>query len=125
VVALLLLQLVLAGCVASTPAPRPADFPFHTAAPPVDIYWRLSQDPNRVRAEGLIERRQHHVGRAWLQLVGLDGAGRVVSFTASIWVGWRSESDLESFRITLRPRGTEQRFEVWLHDFEYPEEMGP
>ncbi len=80
-------------------------------------------DPSVARADGLVERRQHHIRSAWLQLVGLDATGRIVSFTTPTWVLWRSESDLESFTIKLRPRGGEERFEVRLYSFEYPEEM--
>jgi hypothetical protein len=123
VVALLIPGLLLAGCAVSAPVPRPADFPFHVVGPPVDIHWRLSLDPSVARADGLIKRRQHHIGSAWLQLIGLDDTGRIVSFTTPARVRWTSESDSESFTITLRPRGREQRFEVRLYSFEYPEEM--
>ena len=123
VAAPLIADVLLAGCLAAPPAPRPTDFPFHAAEPPFNIHWRLSPDPDVARADGLIERRQHHIGSAWLQLVGLDATGRIVSFTTPAWVFWRSESDSESFTITLRPRGREQRFEVRLYSFEYQEGM--
>ena len=125
VVVLLILALLLAGCSALAPVPKPADFPFHEAAAPFDIYWRLSPDPSVARADGLIERRQHHIGSAWVQLIGLDASGSIVSFTAPGRVRWRSDSDSEFFTITLRPRGGEQRFEVRLYSFEYQEEMSP
>jgi hypothetical protein len=116
--------MLVAGCTMSAPMPRPADFPFHVAAPPVDIHWRLSLQGDVVRADGLIERRQPHVGSAWLQLLGLDASGRIVSFTSPTrvrWSGW----DSEPFTIWLRSRGREQRFEVRLHSFDYVEEMSP
>jgi hypothetical protein len=121
VVALLIPGLLL-GRAVSAPVPRAADFPFHVAVPPFDIYWRLSLEPGGARADGLIERRQHHIRSAWLQLLGLDATGRIVSFTTPVWVLWRSESDSESFTIKLRPRGGEERFEVGLYSFEYREE---
>jgi hypothetical protein len=121
--ALPILGLFLAGCLTSVPTPRPVDFPFHVAASPIDIHWRLDIYPDAAQAEGLVQRRQHDIGSASLQLVGLDPTGQVVSFTAPLQVHWRSESDLEPFAITLRPRGKEQRFEVRLHSFEYHEEM--
>jgi YD repeat-containing protein len=117
--------MLLAGCAMSASMPRPADFPFHVAAPPVDIHWRLSLQGDVARAEGLIVRRQPYVASAWLQLLGLDASGRIVSFTPPTWVRWRSSWDSESFTITLRSRGTEERFEVRLHSFEYVEEISP
>ena len=71
------------------------------------------------------ERRHHHIGSAWIQLVGLDATDSIVSFTAPGRVRWRSDSDSEFFTLALRPRGTEQRFEVRLYSFEYQEEMSP
>ena len=123
--ALLATTALLAGCAASVAAARPADFPLHSEAPPVDFYWRLSVTPTAVQADGLVERRNHLIAGAWLQLLGLDATGRIVSFTTPTRVRWRSESDVESFTIPLRPRGGEQRFEVRLYSFEYPEENTP
>jgi hypothetical protein len=123
--ALLVTTALLAGCVASVAAARPVDFPLHSKAPPVDFYWRLSVTPDAVQADGLVERRNHLIAGAWLQLLGLDATGRIVSFTPPTRVRWNSESDVESFTIPLRPRGGEQRFEVRLYSFEYPEENTP
>jgi hypothetical protein len=125
VVALLTLALLLASCSASAPLPKPVDFPFHETAAPFEIHWRLSPGPSVARADGLIERHHHHIGSAWIQLVGLDATDSIVSFTAPSRVRWRSDSDSEFFTIALRPRGTEQRFEVRLYSFEYQEEMSP
>jgi hypothetical protein len=116
--------MLLTGCALLTPRPRPADFPFHVAAPPIDIHWRLSLQGDVAWADGLIERREPYVGSAWLQLLGVDGSGGVVSFTSPIWVRWRGW-DLEPFTIRLRTRGREQRFEVRLYAFEYVEEIHP
>ena len=85
----------------------------------------MTEDPTAVRADGLVERRNHLIAVAWLQLLGLDAAGRVVSFTTPTRVRWTSEADLESFTIPLRPRWGEQRFEIRLYSFEYPEENTP
>jgi hypothetical protein len=123
--ALVIPGLLLASCAAPGPAPTPADFPRHNAAPPVEIHWRLDGEPGRVRADGLVERRNHLIGSAWLQVVGLDSAGAIVSFTTPTRIHWRSESDLESFAIPIRPRGGEARYEVRLYSFEYPEENTP
>jgi hypothetical protein len=57
--------------------------------------------------------------------VGLDAAGAIVSFTTPMRVRWRSLWDFEPFVIRLRPRGGEERYEVRLYSFEYPEENTP
>src|SRR5262245_44873280 len=100
--------LLLASCTASGPAPTPADFPVHNPAPPVEIHYRLTTGPDAVRADGLVEQKNHLIGTAWLQLVGLDQAGTIVSFTTPTRIHWRSPSDLESFAIRLWPRGQEE-----------------
>jgi hypothetical protein len=123
--ALLVATVLVAGCATSGDARRPADFPLHSEALPVVFHWRLTEDPTAVRADGLVERRNYLIAGAWLQLLGLDAAGRVVSFTTPTRVRWTSEADLESFTIPLRPRGGEQRFEIRLYSFEYPEENTP
>jgi hypothetical protein len=123
--ALLVHGLLLASCAASGPTPAPADFPLHNPTPPVEIHYRLTTGPDAVRAEGLVERKNHLVGSAWLQVVGRDAAGTIVSFTTPTRVHWRSASDLESFAIRLRPRGPAERYEVRLYSFEYPEENTP
>jgi hypothetical protein len=123
--ALVILGFLLASCAASGPAPTPADFPIHNSAPPVEIHYRLTTGPDAVRADGLVERKNDLIGSAWLQLVGLDAAGTIVSFTTPIRVHWRSPWDLESFAIRLHPRGQEERYEVRLYSFEYPEESTP
>ena len=119
------LGLLLASCAAKGPGPMPADFPSHTSASPVEIHYRLTTGSDAVRADGLVERRNDLIGSAWLQLVGLDAAGAITSFSTPIRVRWRSASDLESFAIQLRPRGREERYEVRLYSFEYPEENRP
>ena len=120
-----LMSVLLAGC-ATAPFPKPADFSFHTPAPPLDIHWKLSVDPSIVQADGLIERHRPEIGSARIQLLGLDAAGRIVSFTTPILIFWRSTWDLEPFTIRLRPRGQEQRYEVRVFSFGYQEEpLGP
>jgi hypothetical protein len=115
---------LLTGCALSAPMPRSADFPFHEAAPPIDIHWRLSRQGDFVRAQGLAERRQPYVASAWLQLLELDASGRIVSFTAPTWVRWLGR-DREPFAIRLQPRGGGERFQVRLYSFEYMEEVSP
>ena len=44
--AALLVAVLLAGCAVG-PIPKPADFPIHTAAPPLDIHWKLNVDRGR------------------------------------------------------------------------------
>jgi hypothetical protein len=117
---------LLASCARiNTPAPAPADFPIHRSAPPVELHYRLATGPDGVQAAGLAERRNPLIGSAWLQLVGVDAAGAIVSFTTPMRVRWRSLWDFEPFVIRLRPRGGEERYEVRLYSFEYPEENTP
>jgi hypothetical protein len=104
--------------------PRPVDFPFHEAAPPVDIHWRLRRQDDFVWAEGLVERRQPYVATASLQLVELADSGRIVSFTTPTLVRWLGR-DWEPFAIRLQPRGGGERFQVRLYSFEYIEEVSP
>jgi hypothetical protein len=109
--------------------PSPMDYPFHSVEPPITIHWelkwRLPVESARVQADGLVERQSPYMRVAWLQLLGIDAAGRPVSFTPPTRVVWRSPSDLESFTIVLKPRGGEQRYEVRLYSFEYEEETTP
>jgi hypothetical protein len=138
-----LLIVLLDGCAAVAPMPSPAAYPFHTVAlppadypstypvpsvaPQVEIHWQLTQDSSRIQADGLIERqRDSQIQEVWLQLLGIDATGQTVSFTAPVRFAWRSFSALESFTITLRPRGGEQRYEVRLYMFEFaPQLKGP
>jgi hypothetical protein len=134
------LILLLAGCAASAPALSPADYPFHSVAlppaeypatypvpsvePQVELHWRLTEDSNRVRADGLIERHQEfRIQEVWLQLLGIDATGRIVSFTGPIRFAWRSARALESFSIALKPRGGEQRYDVRLYMFEFAPQL--
>jgi hypothetical protein len=136
------LILLLGGCAASAPPLSPAAYPFHSVAlppaeypsvypepsvaPQIELHWRLTVDSssNRVLADGLIERQQEsQIKEVWLQLLGIDATARTVSFTPPIRFAWRSPSALESFRITLTPRGGEQRYEVRLYMFEFAPQL--
>jgi hypothetical protein len=91
--------------------------------PQIEIHWRLSVDSNRVVADGVIERqRETQIREAWLQLLGIDATGRIVSFTAPIHVLFRSGT-LQPFTIALTPRGGEQRYEVRVHSFEFAPQL--
>ena len=112
------------GCAASTPTLSPAEYPFHSVTPQMEIHWRLTVDSNRVQADGLIEReRESKIREAWLQLLGIDATGRTVSFTAPIHVLWRSPGTLEPFTIALTPRGGEERYEVQVYSFEFAPQL--
>ena len=120
---------LLGGCAAMAPMPSPTDYRYHSVAPPITIHWeltwRLPIESGHVQADGLVERHSPHIRAAWLQLLGIDAAGRSVSFTPPLRVVWRSPSDLQSFTMTLKRRGGEQRYEVRLYSFEYEEETTP
>lgn len=135
-----LLLFLLDGCAASAPTLSPAEYSDHSVAlptaeypsaypspgvvPQIELHWRLIVDSNRVRAEGLIERqRESHIKDVWLQLVGIDATGRIVSFTPPTQFSWRSAAALESFTIALRPRGSEERYDVRLYMFEFEPQL--
>ena len=130
----------LGGCAASTRTLSPAEYPFHavvlppagypsvyplpSTAPQLEVHWRLTVDSNRVQADGVIERqRETQIREVWLQLLGIDAAGRTVSFTAPIRFLWRTPDTLERFTIVLTPRGGEQRYEVQLYTFEFEPQL--
>jgi len=117
------LVFLLAGCATSTPTLSPADYPFHGEAPQIAIHWQLTVDSNRVVADGVIEReRETQIREAWLQLLGIDATGGIVSFTAPVYVLWRSGT-LQPFTIALTPRGGEQRYEVRVYSFEFAPQL--
>jgi hypothetical protein len=92
--------------------------------PQVELHWRLTVDPDRVQADGLIERQQEsRIAEVWLQLLGIDATGQIVSFTPPIRFAWRSAGALEAFTIALKPRGGEQRYEVRLYMFEFAPQL--
>ncbi len=116
-----LTALVLAGCASSADVVQPSAFPFHAADAPFQLHWRLTQDPHLTRADGLIERRASGVSGAWVQLVGLDETGRIVSFGTPVLVRWGTGWDGETFTVALLPRGGEARFAVRVQSFDYQE----
>src|SRR5262245_22147013 len=97
------LVFLLGGCAASTPTLGPAEYPFHSVAPQIEIHWRLNVESNRVQADGLLEReRETQIREAWLQLLGIDATGRTISFTPPVRFLWRSPSTLEPFTVCSR-----------------------
>ena len=121
---MLLVTLLLGGCAASTPILSPAEYPFHNVAPQIEIHWQLAVESNRVQADGVVERqRETQIREAWLELLGIDADGQIVSFTAPVHVLWRSPSTLQPFTIALRPRGGKQRYEVRVYHFEFSPQL--
>ncbi len=113
--------LVLVGCAISADVVQPSAFPFHADDAPFQLHWRLTQDPHLTRADGLIERRTSDVMDAWVQLIGLDETGRIVSFGTPVLVRWGSGWNGETFTVALLPRGGEARFSVRVQNFDYLE----
>jgi hypothetical protein len=116
-----LAALALVGCAGTMLVPAPADFPLHATIQQFDLSWRLTHGPEVTQATGVVARRNENISDVWLQLVGLDAGAHVVSFSAMTWVRWASPWDAESFTLTLRPAGTEERFEVRVKSFSYQE----
>ena len=116
---ILLSLLVLGGCAGATPTPQPTDYPLHESWPQLDIHWRLAQEAGTARAAGLVVRRIGPIREARLQLIGLDGTARIVSFSQPALVSWRGAWDAEPFAVALTPTGTEQRYEVRVLSVQY------
>jgi len=116
---ILLSLLVLGGCAGAAPTPRPTDYPLHESWPQLDIHWRLATEVGTTRAAGLVVRRIGPIREARLQLIGLDGTARIVSFSQPALVSWRGAWDAEPFAVALTPTGTEQRYEVRVLSVQY------
>ena len=116
---ILLSLLVLGGCAGAAPTPRPTDYPLHESWPQLDIHWRLATEVGTTRAAGLVVRRIGPIREARLQLIGLDGTARIVSFSQPVLVSWSGGWDAEPFAVALTPTGTEQRYEVRILSVRY------
>ena len=116
---ILLSLLVLGGCAGAAPTPRPTDYPLHESWPQLDIHWRLAPEAGTTRAAGLVVRRIDPIRGARLQLIGLDGAAQIVSFSQPALIGWRGAWDTEPFAVALTPTGAEQRYEVRVLSVQY------
>ena len=57
--------------------------------------------------------------KAGLQLIGLDGAARIVSVSQPVRVSWSGSWDTEPFAVALTPTGAEQRYEVRVLSVQY------
>ena len=117
----LVVAFALAACAGGAPAPTPAEFPLHATEQQFYLSWGLALSGDRAVATGVVARRNGEISDAWLQLVGLDAAGHIVSFSGLSHVRWASPWDAEPFTLELRPRGEEQRFEVRVKSFLYQE----
>ena len=120
-VPVLTVGLLLAGCAMGTAVTWPADFPLHALDQQFNLHWRFTPGDDRARAEGLVERRHVEIADVWLQLVGVDGAGHIVSVGGPVHVHWAGGWDALPFAIALTPRGGEARFEVRVASFAYRE----
>jgi hypothetical protein len=59
------------------------------------------------------------IREAGLQLIGLDGAARIVSVSQPVRVSWSGGWDTEPFAVALTPTGAEQRYEVRVLSVQY------
>jgi hypothetical protein len=117
---LILLSLLgLGGCAGAAPTPQPTDYPLHESWPQLDIHWRLAPEAGTTRAAGLVVRRIDVIRAARLQLIGLDGAARIVSFSQPALVSWSGPWDAEPFALAVTPTGAEQRYEVRVLSVQY------
>jgi len=117
---LILLSLLgLGGCAGAAPTPQPTDYPLHESWLQLDIHWRLAPEAGTTCAAGFVVRRIDMIREARLQLIGLDGTARIVSFSQPALVSWRGAWDAEPFAVALTPTGTEQRYEVRVLSVQY------
>jgi hypothetical protein len=119
VAALLPGVVVLGGCAAPGPTPRPGDYPVHVSSPPLNLHFRLTVEPGAARVAGLVERQTDRGAVATVQLIGVDGGGRIVSFSQPLAVRWSGPWDTVSFAMALTPKGGEQRYDVRVQSFQY------
>jgi hypothetical protein len=117
------LALGLAACAAPSPTPRPGDFPLRASdQPPFTVYWRLTEAPGSVRAEGVldIDGYADRLADATVELVGLDPGGRVVSRATDRLAPRAFAGDTAwPFRLQLTPAGREARFAARVAEFNW------
>lgn len=111
---------LLVGCAGAAGHVRPADFPRHTTDHPFfDVHWRLDREDGAVQAVGLVEAaRVDGVAQVTVELVGLDGSGKVVSRRFGHTLGGHLlQWQVRPFTARLRPTGPEARFVVRVWSF--------
>jgi len=118
---------VLVGCAAPQPIPRPADLPMHASEPPFVLHWRTDQGAGSVTAVGVVEvGAPDRILSVTLELQGIDQDGRLVSRGRG-WAYARSFTGVEPwpFTASVRPSGREARFTVTVVDVTWrPQQPG-
>jgi len=109
----LALALLSAACAGGAPLAIPADLPNRSDQGGFTFRWALAQEPDSVRAAGVMESRTRPVPWATVALFGVDAGGRVVSRGQTDLRGGFGRTSLP-FEITLRPTGREERFDLVL-----------
>ena len=109
----------LAACAAPARIAVPADLPLQTHDQGYTMRWALERSPERVRAVGLISTSGFGAEQTLVTLYGWDARGRVVS-RGDTALRRRIDPTPTAFEITLRPSGTEMRF-----DLRVGEPLGP
>ena len=109
----------LAACAAPARIAVPADLPLQTYDHGYTMRWALERSPERVRAVGLISTSGFGAEQTLVTLYGWDARGRVVS-RGDTTVRQRIDPTPTAFDVSLRPSGTETRF-----DLRVGEPLGP
>jgi hypothetical protein len=109
----------LAGCAAPARIAVPPDLPLQTYDQGYTMRWALERSPERVRAVGLISTSGFGAEPTLVTLYGWDARGRVVS-RGDTAVRRRIDPTPTAFEVSLRPSGTETRF-----DLRVGEPLGP
>jgi hypothetical protein len=114
---------MLAACAGAPPAPTPGELPLRASdQPPFVVSWRLTEAPGDVRAVGVLDVDGYvdRLADATVELVGLDGEGRVVSRGIDLlWPRGFAGDAVWPFRIRLAPTGREARYAVRVLEFNW------
>jgi hypothetical protein len=114
---------LLAACAGAPPAPTSGEFPLRASDQrPFVVSWRLTEAPGDVGALGVLDIDGYvdRLADATVELVGLDGEGRVVSRGTDLLSPRGFAGDATwPFRVHLRPTGGETRYAVRVYEFNW------
>src|SRR5262249_48985022 len=105
------------GSAGATWRRSPVDFPEEAGEQRFALHWRVDRTGDVARADGLIELQGPGTAWAALQLIGLDDAGTIVSFSTPQQVRVYADLGAQPFELSVRPHGSEQRFRVRVQSF--------
>jgi hypothetical protein len=110
--------LLVAGCAAETPAPRPADFSRHTRDYWGELHWELARGDGRATARGVVDVKEpDRITALIVELTATDTTGQIVG-RALGQARPRSFSGTDPwpFEVRLGTSGREDRFALRIRD---------